>query len=33
MAKTFNGKRPENLRRTLGKLFAYLGRHKFLLFW
>lgn len=31
MAKTFNGKRPENLRRTLGKLFAYLGRHKFLL--
>ncbi len=31
MAKTFNGKRPENLRRTLGKLFAYLGSHKFLL--
>ena len=31
MAKTFNGKRPENLRQTLGKLFAYLGRHRFLL--
>ena len=31
MAKTFSGKRPENLRQTLGRLFAYLGRHKFLL--
>ena len=28
MARTFNGKRPENLGHTLKRLFAYLGRHK-----
>lgn len=32
MAKTFNGKRPENLRQTLKRLLNYLGRHKLLLF-
>lgn len=32
MAKTFNGKRPENLRQTLRRLLNYLGRHKLLLF-
>ena len=31
MAKTFNGSRPQDLRHTLGRLFSYLGRHKFLM--
>ena len=31
MAKTFNGKRPANLRQTVKKLLAYFGRHRRLL--
>ena len=31
MAKPFNGSRPKNLRHTLSRLFAYLGRHRALL--
>ena len=31
MARTFNGKRPQNLRFTVGALLSYLGRHKFLM--
>ena len=31
MAKTFNGKRPKNLRHTVSRLFSYFGRHKHLL--
>ena len=31
LAKTFNGKRPKNLRHTISRLFAYFGRHKHLL--
>ena len=31
MAKGFSGSRPQDLRYTLGRLFSYLGRHKFLL--
>ena len=31
MAKVFNGKRPKNLRQTLIRFLAYLGRHKVLL--
>lgn len=30
-ARQFNGKRPQNLKRTLKTLFTYLGMHKFLL--
>ena len=31
MAKVFNGRRPQNLRRTVGTLLSYLGRHRWLL--
>ncbi len=31
MAKTFNGKRPQNLGKSLRRILAYLGRHKILL--
>ena len=31
MAKPFNGRRPQNLRRTLQQFGQYLGRHKVLL--
>ena len=31
MARVFSGKRPENLRQTLGDLFSYLGRHGILM--
>ena len=31
MARQFNGKRPKNLKRTVGKLMGYMGNHKFLL--
>lgn len=30
VAKTFNGKRPQNLRKTIRTLFSYLGRHRIL---
>ena len=31
MAKSFSGKRPQNLKKTVGALLSYMGRHKFLL--
>lgn len=31
VAKTFNGKRPKNFRKSLGRIFSYLGRHRILI--
>ena len=31
MARTFSGKRPQNLKHTLHTFFSYLGKHKILL--
>ncbi len=31
MAKTFSGKRPQNLKKTISSLLSYMGRHQFLL--